>query len=49
MIIQCFHLQEVHNILALQNVETPLKGGENNPLYDSDFSSMTPQTKVGLC
>ena len=43
MIIQCFHLQEAHNIL----VET-LKSGENNQLYDTDCSSMTTQTTVGL-
>ena len=30
--------QEAQTILALQNVETPLKGGMNTPLMQSDFS-----------
>jgi len=37
-------LQEAQNIMALTHVDTPLKGGLNTPLHDSDFSSVTPQT-----
>ena len=29
--------------MALTNVDTPLKGGLNTPLHDSDFSSVTPR------
>ncbi|XP_071957167.1 cell division cycle 5-like protein [Antedon mediterranea] len=36
-------LQEAQNILALQNVDTPLKGGINTPLHESDFRGVTPQ------
>ena len=36
-------LQEVQTILALQNVQTPLKGGENTPLHESNFEGMTPK------
>uniref|UniRef100_A0A0B6ZFC9 Uncharacterized protein n=1 Tax=Arion vulgaris TaxID=1028688 RepID=A0A0B6ZFC9_9EUPU len=36
-------LQEAQNIMALTNVDTPLKGGLNTPLHDSDFSGVTPQ------
>ena len=36
-------LQEAQNILALQNVETPLKGGENTPIHDSSFEGVTPR------
>lgn len=39
-------LQEAQNILALQNVQTPLKGGENTPLHDSDFEGVTPRKAV---
>ncbi|KAK7485167.1 hypothetical protein BaRGS_00023577 [Batillaria attramentaria] len=35
-------LQEAQNIMALTNVDTPLKGGLNIPLHDSDFSGVTP-------
>ncbi|CAJ0567876.1 unnamed protein product, partial [Mesorhabditis spiculigera] len=34
--------KEVHNLLALQNVESSLKGGENTPLFESNFSTVTP-------
>ncbi|KAK6024580.1 hypothetical protein OSTOST_09606, partial [Ostertagia ostertagi] len=34
---------EVQNILALQNVDTPLKGGLNTPLQETDFSA-TPSS-----
>lgn len=36
-------LQEAQNIMALTNVDTPLKGGLNTPLHDSDFSGVTPK------
>ncbi|TRY65047.1 hypothetical protein DNTS_018549, partial [Danionella cerebrum] len=39
-------LQEAQNIMALTNVDTPLKGGLNTPLHDSDFSGVTPQRQV---
>lgn len=35
-------LQEAQNIMALNNVETPLKGGLNTPLVESDFSGIAP-------
>ncbi|KAH8857943.1 Cell division cycle 5-like protein, partial [Schistosoma japonicum] len=36
--------REAQNILALQQVQTPLKGGENTPLVgESDFSGATPR------
>lgn len=37
----CF--QEAQNILALSNVDTPLKGGMNTPLKESDFEGVTPR------
>jgi len=41
-------LQEAQNIMALQNTDTPLKGGMNTPLHEGggDFSSMTPSNKA---
>ncbi|XP_065340447.1 cell division cycle 5-like protein [Cloeon dipterum] len=36
-------LQEAQNIMALTHVDTPLKGGLNTPLTESDFSGVTPQ------
>ncbi|XP_041352157.1 cell division cycle 5-like protein [Gigantopelta aegis] len=36
-------LQEAQNIMALTNVDTPLKGGLNTPLHESDFSGVTPR------
>jgi len=36
-------LQEAQNIMALQNTDTPLKGGVNTPLHASDFSGVTPK------
>ncbi|CAH1233990.1 CDC5L [Branchiostoma lanceolatum] len=36
-------LQEAQNIMALTNVDTPLKGGLNTPLHQSDFSGVTPK------
>nr|CAG4645390.1 EOG090X02CC [Lynceus sp. MCZ IZ 141354] len=35
-------LQEAQNLMALTNVETPLKGGTNAPLINSDFSGVNP-------
>lgn len=32
--------------MALSNVETPLKGGLNTPLMESDFSGMMPTPQV---
>ncbi|TKS86050.1 Cell division cycle 5-like protein [Collichthys lucidus] len=31
-------LQEAQNLMALTNIDTPLKGGLNTPLHESDFS-----------
>ncbi|XP_061822617.1 cell division cycle 5-like protein [Nerophis lumbriciformis] len=36
-------LQEAQNLMALTNIDTPLKGGLNTPLNESDFSGVTPQ------
>ena len=36
-------LQEAQNILALSNVDTPLKGGMNTPLTESNFEGVTPK------
>ncbi|XP_064627229.1 cell division cycle 5-like protein [Lineus longissimus] len=36
-------LQEAQNIMALTNVDTPLKGGLNTPIHESDFSGVTPK------
>ena len=38
--------QEAQNIMALTNVDTPLKGGLNTPLHESDFSGITPRHQV---
>lgn len=38
--------QEAQNLMALTNVDTPLKGGLNTPLHESDFSGVTPQKQV---
>ncbi|XP_037079900.1 cell division cycle 5-like protein isoform X2 [Pollicipes pollicipes] len=35
-------LQEAQNIMALTHTDTPLKGGLNAPLVDSDFGGITP-------
>merc|ERR1719391_955545 len=39
-------LQEAQNIMALQNTDTPLKGGLNTPLHNEggDFAGATPQS-----
>ncbi|GAV02329.1 hypothetical protein RvY_12912 [Ramazzottius varieornatus] len=39
-------MQVAQNILALSNVETPLMGGENAPLTESDFGGVTPRKNV---
>ena len=41
-------MEEAQNMLALTNVETPLKGGVNTPLNvkEVDFSGSTPASKV---
>ncbi len=31
--------------MALTNIDTPLKGGLNTPLHESDFSGVTPSHK----
>lgn len=33
-------------MLALQNVDTPLKGGENTPMRDTSFEGITPRRNV---
>merc|ERR1719266_660308 len=40
-------LTEAQNIMALQNTDTPLKGGMNTPLVNEggDFGGMTPQVE----
>ncbi|XP_062538780.1 cell division cycle 5-like protein [Armigeres subalbatus] len=39
-------LQEAQNMMALTHVDTPLKGGVNTPLAQSDFSGALPQSQV---
>jgi len=39
-------LMEAQNIMALSNVDTPLKGGLNTPLHESDFSGVTPRHQI---
>jgi len=41
-------MQEAQNIMALQNTDTPLKGGINTPLHNEggDFSGMTPRPET---
>lgn len=41
-----FCLQEAQNLMALTNIDTPLKGGLNTPLHESDFSGVTPQKQL---
>ena len=38
-----FIFQEAQNILALSNTDTPLKGGANTPLVQSNFDGVTPK------
>lgn len=39
-------MQEAQAIMALTHVDTPLKGGVNTPLHDTNFSSVLPQSSV---
>ncbi|XP_050343894.1 cell division cycle 5-like protein [Nymphalis io] len=39
-------LMEAQNVMALTHVDTPLKGGLNTPLHESDFSGALPQSQV---
>ncbi|XP_028025888.1 cell division cycle 5-like protein [Bombyx mandarina] len=39
-------LMEAQNVMALTHVDTPLKGGLNTPLHESDFSGALPQNQV---
>ncbi|EDV25235.1 uncharacterized protein TRIADDRAFT_37778 [Trichoplax adhaerens] len=39
-------LQEAQNLIALSNVDTPLKGGLNTPLRESGFEGATPKRNV---
>jgi hypothetical protein len=39
-------LQEAQNLIALTNTQTPLLGGENTPMVNSNFDSVTPQRQV---
>lgn len=36
-------MQEAQNMMALTHVDTPLKGGVNTPLHESDFSGSLPK------
>ncbi|KAH8262497.1 hypothetical protein KR026_008848 [Drosophila bipectinata] len=36
-------MQEAQNLMALTHTETPLKGGLNTPLHESDFSGVLPK------
>ncbi|XP_043646851.1 cell division cycle 5-like protein [Drosophila teissieri] len=36
-------MQEAQNMMALTHTETPLKGGLNTPLHESDFSGVLPK------
>lgn len=37
-------MQEAQTIMALTHVETPLKGGVNTPLHNTDFSTILPKS-----
>lgn len=39
-------MQEAQNILNLQQVDTPLKGGLNTPMHESSFDGATPKHQV---
>uniref|UniRef100_A0A336LTJ0 CSON004489 protein n=1 Tax=Culicoides sonorensis TaxID=179676 RepID=A0A336LTJ0_CULSO len=39
-------MQEAQNIMALTHVDTPLKGGLNTPLHETDFSGSLPKQQV---
>lgn len=46
LVLFLLSLQEAQNLMALTNVDTPLKGGLNTPLHESDFSGVTPQRQL---
>lgn len=37
---------EAQNVMALTHVDTPLKGGLNTPLHQTDFSGALPQSQA---
>lgn len=39
-------MQEAQNIIALTHVETPLKGGANTQVFDTDFSAALPTPQI---
>lgn len=39
-------MQEAQTIMALTHVETPLKGGVNTPLHNTDFSNALPASQI---
>ncbi|ENN73481.1 hypothetical protein D910_12233 [Dendroctonus ponderosae] len=39
-------MQEAQNVMALTHVDTPLKGGLNTTIHNSDFSGVAPQQQV---
>lgn len=39
-------MQEAQTIMALTHVETPLKGGVNTPIHNTDFSAALPTSQV---
>lgn len=39
-------MQEAQAIMALTHVDTPLKGGLNTPLHQTDFSGTLPQSSI---
>ncbi|KAK3923734.1 Cell division cycle 5-like protein [Frankliniella fusca] len=39
-------LQEAQNMMALTHVDTPLKGGTNTEIMNSDFSGVTPSREI---
>ncbi|XP_066249426.1 cell division cycle 5-like protein [Euwallacea similis] len=41
-------LQEAQNVMALTQVDTPLKGGLNTVINNTSFTSVTPQTQTIL-
>lgn len=41
-------LMEAQNIMALSNVDTPLKGGLNTPLHETELSGTTPRKPVSV-
>ena len=41
-----FVVKEAQNILNLQQVDTPLKGGLNTPMMESNFDGATPKSQI---